>query len=151
MKQWLIRRMRSRLPDYVVANGDLNRPYMLRWYLIPRNRVFNVYGHLFLRSDEAFALHDHPWANASWLLEGDYTEHLEGGVQRVAKEGSFSVRWSGKIAHRVELHDGPVWTVFFTGPVYRTWGFLCPEGWKPWRQIIKITNGVSSGAQSCND
>lgn len=53
----------NRPPDVVI--GGFQNPYLLRWYVIPRNPVFNVYVHLFLRSDDDRALHDHPWANLS--------------------------------------------------------------------------------------
>jgi hypothetical protein len=65
---WLIARAQRRSPDFVIGGDE--RPYLLRWWVIPRNKVFNVYLHLFLRSDDDRALHDHPWANASMLLRG---------------------------------------------------------------------------------
>jgi hypothetical protein len=70
----------SRKPDFIIGGAD--EPYMLRWWVIPRNRFFNIYLHHFLRSDEDRALHDHPWLNCSWLLDGRYTEHTiaAGGV-----------------------------------------------------------------------
>ena len=38
------------LSDLVVG-GDAD-PYLRRWWLIPRNRIFNVYLHHFMRSDD---------------------------------------------------------------------------------------------------
>lgn len=115
----------SRPPDFVIGGADA--PYMLRWWVIPRNRFFNVYLHHFLRSDDDRALHTHPWLNVSILLEGSYVEHLvEGAFRRRA--GNVVMRWSGHIAHRIELTDGPCWSLFITGPVYKDWGFLCPQG-----------------------
>jgi hypothetical protein len=129
---------RRREPDFVI--GGAENPYLRRWWLLPRNRFFNVYVHQFLRSDDDRALHDHPWANCSILLEGEYTEHTiaAGGVHRaeVLRAGNVRVRWSGKLAHRVELHAGHCWTVFITGPVVRTWGFHCPQRWIPWREFV---------------
>lgn len=49
----------KRRPPDVVIGGDAS-PYMRRWWVIPRNRRFNVYLHHFLRSDDDRALHDHP-------------------------------------------------------------------------------------------
>ena len=37
-------------PHFVIGGAD--DPYMLRWYLIPRNRRFNIYLHKFLRDDD---------------------------------------------------------------------------------------------------
>lgn len=135
---WLIKRTTRRAPDFVI--GGTERPYLRRWFVIPRNRVFNVYLHQFLRSDDDRALHDHPWANCSVLLRGCYIEHTidAGGInqRRVLVAGDWRARWSGRLAHRVELVDGPCWTLFITGPRYRAWGFHCPEqGWIPWERF----------------
>lgn len=56
----------GRKPDFVI--GDLSNPYLLRWWVIPRNRFFNVYLHKFLRDDDDRALHDHPWWSMSIIL-----------------------------------------------------------------------------------
>lgn len=133
-----IARITRRPPDVVIGGHD--RPYLRRWWVIPRNRFFNVYLHEFLRSDDDRALHDHPWANCSVLLRGAYTEHTiqAGGIHaaEVFDAGSVHVRLSGTIAHRIELHEGPCWTLFITGPRYRQWGFHCPEqGWVHWERF----------------
>lgn len=135
---WLIARAVKQRPDVVIGEG--NHPYLRRWWLIPRNPIFNVYLHQFLRSDDDRALHDHPWINCSILLRGMYLEHTieAGGINRrtVLLEGDWRIRLSGKLAHRVELVDGPCWTLFITGPRYRSWGFHCPEsGWVHWRRF----------------
>ncbi len=39
-----------RKPDFII--GGPENPYLLRWYLIPQNRFFNVYLHKILRSDD---------------------------------------------------------------------------------------------------
>jgi hypothetical protein len=72
----------ARKPDLVIG-GDAN-PYLRRWYVIPRNPVFNIYLHEIVRSDEDRALHCHPWINLSILLEGSYVEHTirAGGIHR---------------------------------------------------------------------
>lgn len=138
----------ARAPDFVIGGHDA--PYLLRWWVIPRNRVFNVYLHAFLRSDDDRALHDHPWANASLLLEGTYTEHeiAAGGVhtRTVYEAGDVRVRASGRMAHRVELHAGPCRTLFLTGPVYRSWGFHCPDaGWVHWERFVDARDNGAIG------
>lgn len=139
----LLRVATSRCPD-VVIGGEAD-PYMLRWWLIPRTRFFNIYLHRFLRSDDDRALHDHPWWNVSLLLEGEYTEHTiaAGGVNQrtVRKAGEMKAR-GAKSAHRIEIHAGPCWTLFITGPKIRQWGFHCPNGWRHWREF---TNPKNSG------
>jgi hypothetical protein len=120
----------ARKPDFIIG-GEVD-PYLIRWFLIPRNPVFNIYVHLFLRSDDDRALHDHPWPNLSILLDGKYREHLKDGFQDL-QSGNWRFRLSGTIAHRIELTDGPCWTLFITGPRYRSWFFHCPQGLIHWR------------------
>lgn len=145
---WLIGRAQRRAPDFII--GGHERPYLLRWWLAPRNPVFNVYLHQFMRSDDDRALHDHPWVNCSVLLRGSYTEHTiaAGGIHRreVLQAGALRLRWTGRIAHRVELHDGPCWTLFITGPRYRAWGFHCPaEGWVHWKRFTSANDKGTIG------
>lgn len=136
--RWLARCVANRRPpDFII--GGAESPYLLRWWLLPRNRWFNVYLHRFLRSDDDRALHDHPWWWLSWLLWGEYTEHTidAGGIhrRRIYTQGSIRAR-GPRSAHRVELHDGPCWTLFVTGPRVRDWGFHCAaEGWIPWQRF----------------
>ncbi|WP_136617040.1 MULTISPECIES: hypothetical protein [Mesorhizobium] len=132
----------ARRPPNIVIGGHID-PYMHRWWLIPRNRFFNIYLHHFLRSDDDRALHDHPWWNFSVLLRGRYVEHTiaPGGinhrVERCAGDTKFR---RASAAHRIELVDGPCWTLFLTGPMLRVWGFHCPRGWVPWQQFTKPEN-----------
>lgn len=132
MRKFLLNIAQRRPPDFVI--GGIDRPYLLRWWLLPRNPVFNVYLHCFLRSDDDRALHDHPWLfNCSVLLDGKYLEHTHAGTfLRHAGDWKFRL---GPAAHRIELLDQTCWTVFITGPRVRKWGFLCPQGWVHWKQF----------------
>ncbi len=129
----------AREPDFIVA--PTGEPYMLRWYVIPRNRYLNVYLHSFLRSDDDRALHDHPWASLSICLENQYTEYIagaEGKIERIETRRTGDVVFrSAARAHRVHLHAGPARTLFVTGPKVRTWGFHCPKGWRPWQEFCE--------------
>lgn len=162
MRAAILRWAKRRAPDFVIGGQD--DPYLLRWFLIPRNPVFNIYVHQFLRSDDDRALHDHPWLfNCSILLEGSYREwfdvlrrHIHGRywIMRESADrtaGDVKFRW-GAAPHRVELHQDPFsethhslpcWTVFITGPRVREWGFHCPQGWVHWK---KFTDSRDSGA-----
>lgn len=126
-----------RKPDFLI--GGAEDPYMQRWWIIPRNKFFNIYLHHFLHSDEDRALHDHPWWNLSILLKGGYVEHTiaAGGVNRAVsyKQGEMKFRFAS-VAHRVELDRGPCWSLFITGPVIREWGFHCPKGWRHWKKFV---------------
>ena len=144
----ILRWARARQPDFVI--GGHEAPYLLRWWLIPRNPVFNIYVHQFLRSDEDRALHDHPWVNCSILLEGQYTEHeiLAGGVHRATlrQAGDWRFRWTGRMAHRIELTHSICWTLFITGPRYRSWGFHCPKaGWVHWKLFTAQGDAGATG------
>lgn len=131
-----------REPDFVI--GGLERPYLARWHVLPRNRFANLYLHLFLRPDDDRALHDHPWASCSIVLAGGYFELVPETVG-----GATAVHWRGKGAvvtrrasapHRVDLNRcgefyAPALTFFATGPVVRGWGFHCEHGWVPWQDF----------------
>lgn len=142
-----------RPPDFVI--GGPERPYMLRWWLIPKNRYFNVYLHKILRDDDDRALHDHPWWNVSIVLKGSYDEvvpnfkALKTPFTRMAdtptvtkRRGPGSVIFRrATTCHRLVI---PVqgggqkycWSLFITGPTIRKWGFHCPQGWKYYRDYV---------------
>lgn len=153
-RTWVFHQLKSRIADKrkpreIGKEGDT---YLRRWHVIPRNKWFNIYLHEFLRSDDDRALHDHPWVNFSWVLQGNYNEHTisAGGINHrtLRREGDFAFRWPWS-AHRVELLPRTIpvtslgsvisestvglercWTLFITGPSVREWGFHCPlKGW----------------------
>lgn len=126
---WLVMSAISRKPHLAIGGDD--NPYMLRWYVIPRNRYFNIYLHRFCRSDERVK-HDHPWWSLSFTLEGSYVEHIcdsKGAETEVIRNVGDIVFRSAKALHYISLFPGvPCWTLFITGPVFRQWGFLYPNG-----------------------
>jgi hypothetical protein len=139
-------------PHFVIGNPA--QPYLLRWFLVPRNRFFNVYLHCILRDDDDRALHDHPWFNISIILRGSYREvmpdkksistpHMRiAEMPQVSKErgiGSIVFR-RATAAHRLEVARGPVWTLFITGPRIREWGFHCSWGWRHYKDFVSPHN-----------
>ncbi len=111
--------------------------YLIRRYLLPRNTLLNIYLHNFLASDDDRALHDHPWYSVSLVLKGRLIEHRSNGACREIRRGKITVR-SPKFQHRIELPENEVaTTLFITGPVVRTWGFVCPKGWVSWNEYGK--------------
>jgi hypothetical protein len=137
----LARRVMRRPPDFVIGGRD--RPYMERWWLIPRNPWFNVYLHRILRSDDDRALHDHPWVNCSILLDGSYVELVPArrggyawGAPTTAKRrraGAVVLR-RARAPHRLVLDGGAaVISLFVTGPRTREWGFYAEHGWVHWQ------------------
>lgn len=140
-------RMR-RAPNLVI--GDPARPYLRRWYVIPRNPLLNIYVHEVLRSDDDRALHDHPWVNCSIVLAGGYHEHCiaAGGIHRRTWRGAGSMVFRRpRSAHRLEVPErGRAITLFITGPRIRTWGFHCPDaGWRHWRDFTGGERGELIG------
>jgi len=140
----------KRDPDFIIGGKDA--PYLIRWWVIPRNRFFNIYLHRFLRSDDDRALHDHPWLfNCSILLDGSYLEHTPSG-SKYRFAGDWKFRW-GRATHRIELLTPlgnfgkplPCWTLFITGPVVREWVFHCPKGWVHWRDFTDARDKGSIG------
>jgi hypothetical protein len=136
----------NRKPELI---GNPDDPYLKRWFVIPHNRLFNVYLHRFCRSDDDRALHDHPWWNISILLRGSYIEHMPHG-SRLRRRGSLIFR-RGSNQHRIELIDNQtVWTLFLTGPKYREWGFACPQGWRHWRDFVESTPEGNQVGRGCD-
>lgn len=134
-----VRRL-DRAPDFVIWDTAASKeegqvPYLLRWYLIPRNRFLNVYLHCFLRSDKDVP-HDHPWASLSVMLEGVAVERRPGKEDRDIVAGDWVYR-RASFAHQIVVPDqSGVWTLFMTGPKVRDWGFLCPKRWVPWQEFV---------------
>lgn len=136
--------------------------YLRRWWLLPKNRWFNVYLHHFKGPDQGAFLHDHPYDNVSIILRGSYVEerfiYSEPAVvslyrlsphkvdfsqwDKAAKvhEAGAVIARSAASPHTIKriLSDGGVWTLFVTGPAVRVWGFYTNEGWKPWRKALGL-------------
>ena len=119
--------------------GGRQNPYLIRWYVIPRNRFFNVYLHQFMRSDDDRALHDHPWWSVSLSLSVEMEEIFRDWLGREKRRevlpGSLVFR-RARFAHRMVVPIPGALTIFVTGPKIREWGFLCPKGWRPWREFV---------------
>ncbi len=156
---WLTERaldvIESRPPDFIIGKGktDTDRDYLCRWWVIPRNRLFNIYLHLVRKSDDDRALHDHPWINASIVLEGEYDEVTPKGTFR-RTAGSVVLR-RAKALHRLVLpsngeHGEFAMTFFITGPKIRNWGFACPKGWVPWQKFVSARDEGEVGP-GCGD
>lgn len=151
LQRFARRTMTARTPDFVVGGKD--NPYLRRWFVIPRNRFFNIYLHEFRRSDDDRALHDHPWWWCSIILIGCYTE-----VTKAPAGWSVRQRWqtffAGSIrfhrpgfAHRLIIdHRCRCITLFITGPRLREWGFHCPKGWVPWQKFTASNDSGAIGA-----
>ncbi len=124
----------NRPPDFIVG-----QMYLRRWWIIPRNPIFNIYYHNFRVSDDDRAKHDHMYYNFSFLLSGEYLEHTENKIFH-RKTGDITGIRSPWQLHRIELlteikhftnkfsrgrsvENVECWTLFITGPRIRNWGF----------------------------
>lgn len=168
LKELLIAYAGRREPDLTI--GGRANPYMRRWFLIPRNPVFNLYLHEIVRDDDDRALHDHPWINLSWVMRGGYWEVLFVGAPKPGKPlPSQQQLWRppgfigwrhAKTAHRLVLGRDPsghmavpCWSLFVTGPKLRSWGFWCGNTngspaarWVHWRIFTAGPRGELVGA-----
>lgn len=138
LQTWADRKMGERDPDFYI--GGREDPYLLRWWIIPRNKWFNIYLHRTLKSDRDEALHDHPWINCSIMVFGGYDEMTirNGGCHQIDPLREGQMRWRlPSAAHRLILGDeNKVVSLFITGPVVRHWGFHCPKGWRHWHDFV---------------
>ncbi len=135
------KRIKNRPCDIVIDHD-----YMERWYLIPRNRFFNIYYHHFFGSD-APVPHDHPWVSLSVILDGQYIEHTpKGSFARKASNITFR---GPKALHWIEI-DQPVRTLFITGPRLRRWGFQCANRWVDFEEYI-ANRGDNRLANGCGE
>jgi hypothetical protein len=116
----------------------LGVPYLTRWILFEWAGMFGIYVHKFWASDYERALHDHPWNFISIVLKGSYLEHSEHtGCLRTA--GSIAYRPCTH-KHRVELVNGPVWTLMLVSGRKRRWGFWPNGVWCWWRKFNQEAN-----------
>jgi len=120
--------------------------YLTRYTLLHLGRRFvRLKLHRFHRADEDPEPHNHPWQfGLSLILKGGYTEEVWDPTTasfRVLTHmpGEFNfIRH--QTYHRVtHLHAEEVWTLFLTGPLVSSWGFLDlkTKMHVPWKQFIK--------------
>lgn len=139
----------QREPDFII--GGAEDPYLRRWWMIPRNWLFNIYLHELVRSDDDRALHDHPWLNCSILIDGAYVEHTieAGGVNRRVMRRAGEIKLRRAIAaHRLEIVEGQnARSIFITGPRLRSWGFHCRWGWRRWQDFCQSADDLDGSGR----
>jgi hypothetical protein len=140
-------------PDEVIGGHK-----MLRWFVLPRNRWFNICVHKHQGDDPRY-LHDHPCDNISIRLRGQLLEWTpkytpsahwtvapEPGNRTVVSfrpnglDAYESFRPMARIVfrraetpHRLErgLDGRPCWTLWIRFRSRRQWGYFEPGGWRP--------------------
>lgn len=103
--------------------------YLHRWCLTPRNGQGNIYLHHIIGPDEP-VYHDHPWNFRSIVLSGGYWERRPTGAVSRHTVGDTFVRGAQE-GHYIDRLDSAIdtWTILFTGPVIREWGFWIDGKW----------------------
>jgi hypothetical protein len=120
---WLEKRGSSRM----IMRNEL--PYLKRYYLF-RSNWLTVLLHEFWSSDPD-DVHDHPWANITFLLKGSYKEYEVDGKCNIRKPGFVRFR-SAEQFHRIEVNSkNRPWSIFTHFKRVRPWGFLTKDGWVP--------------------
>jgi hypothetical protein len=122
-----------------------------------------VFLHVIHRNDDDKDPHDHPWDFTSVVLKGGYVDEcwhwiedagagrrLPGTLFRVKGERRPPeyervrplrvVQRKAEHLHRVQgIKPGrPAWTLVFTGPRRRSWGFVTENGWRHWRDYLGL-------------
>lgn len=97
--------------------GKEECPYLHRWII--DFKLFSIRIHHWFFGDDPRHFHDHPWSFLGMVLWGCYYDVTEKGEEYM---------WPGKIFYRQATHKHTVktdgcWTLIFTGPEVREWGF----------------------------
>ena len=110
---------------------NIGTNYLTRYFIIPRNKWFNIYLHKYKGSDYK-EFHDHPWHSMSILLAGKLHEiqRTELGQMVDRRIFKFIPKFrTPQYSHRIILRSRRAWTIFFTGPTVRPWGFWVDGRW----------------------
>lgn len=117
--------------------------YLRRLYIIRLKRLFSIRLHHIRLTDKDRDPHDHPWFFISFPIKGWYREAWShGGArnwmldrrQRYVRLCSFHRNTD---LHQIqEVSPGGVWTLIFTGPESRVWGFQTIDKWIPWTEYL---------------
>lgn len=115
--------------------------YMVRWHIL-HTPWFRIYLHKIILSDFDCP-HDHPWNFLTIMLKGSYREysnwHHPKRLGCVDYKAPCVLYRPAEWSHRLEVLNGPVWTLVFLSSRKRKWGFWTKKGWVHWKNY-KSTN-----------
>jgi hypothetical protein len=124
-----------------VIYGCIEVPLMTRWILL-EERWGKIMLHHFHRSDEDRERHDHPWNFWTLILKNGYIEDCPNHFRRLKPFRLY--RRLAVHRHRVVLlgdgygRERDAWTLVFTGPRIREWGFWTAAGeWIHYKRFLK--------------
>lgn len=115
-----------RVPHYDHPSTDYL--WRLRLFQTP---LCGVFLHKLCTPDPRDTLHNHPWAFASVVLRGGYTEYVPDWINyaRPHRVRRLNVKRFNRSFHWIaELDRTPTWTLVFVGRRRRTWGYLDRDG-----------------------
>ena len=119
--------------DVVPFVAEPDRILLRRWVLTTPLGTVRIHH---LCAPDVALYHDHPWAFLSIVFWGWYVEEFPSGEYLLRRAASWAWR-SERTLHRVSaVSSGGCWTLVFTGPKRKTWGFLTASRWAAWRSIV---------------
>lgn len=143
-------------PYFHLYDKNTGELYMERYWL-ERGDDYQVRIHKIMRSDDARALHDHPWPSTSHLLKGGYWEiqplhedqdpefDSEYYTRTWRKPGDIVVRQAHS-RHRLEVPEGGhAWSLFTMGKIEKDWGFYdADKKFVYWRDYLNDYTTITS-------
>ena len=142
LTNWLIHK--GWITEETIGNECPNvlGPLLRRFVFFKSKKFGGIFLHQLIRSDAGNLKHCHPWFFISLVLSSGYTEETNHG-RKTHRPGALLIR-PANWQHRVEM-DIPAWTLIFTGPKKREWGFWTKAG-----QFIHYTK-YDAHAELCPD
>lgn len=116
---WVERLLRRLLPHKEIGWYEIGERFTR--YVVFKSRLLNVYLHQLSCPNPHPHCHDHPWSFVTVLLKGGYLE-LIGTSDFVRRPGQVLYRRAEHL-HSVTTPYGTSWSLVFTGPRGRDWGF----------------------------
>lgn len=128
-------------------------------YRIIETKWFNIYIHYIAKSDEDEHMHDHPWDFISFILRGGYYEdsiqafwQTKDTIDKIEYESIVVcaleyIKRQANIFHKITLIK-PTWTLVFTGPRKRTWGYFVDHKWIDNITYRKLKHGSTNNIKN---
>ena len=122
MIKWLLRKL-FLVREIKSRKGDVH----FRRYRLLDLPSFKIYLHNIILTDRDRHMHDHPYDFTSFILKGSYIETTLLDKKRF---GVFDRnRKKAHECHKLEIENGPIWTLVFAGRRKREWGYRTELGW----------------------
>jgi hypothetical protein len=126
--------------DFRILKGGARYLDRLRVFQTP---LLSLYIHRIHTPDVDEHPHDHPWWFCSFVLSGEYTEHVYNESLDLSVFQSYRRRRGSlhfirrKYAHRIIEIEGDLRTLVVTGPHHESWNFWTPDGPVCWEEVVR--------------